>query len=169
MVNALNALVTYFVNLCLLRATPQQLPDSGALFGVVLVFNALVGTLLMSTTALGFGGGLAESLFELLLMLGALHIALKMYGHPGRFSQSATAIMGSGALMSLLALPLLSGGAPLDDGAILLLLGLMVWSVVIMGHILRHTFDLTKGQGVVVAALYFFASYHVTTSLFGIG
>ena len=164
----MNALFTYFVNLCLLRATPQQLPDSRALFGVVLVFNALVGTMLMSTTELGLGLSLAESLFELLLLLGALRIALQLYGHPGRFGQSATAIMGGSALMSLLALPLLAGGK-VEEGAVMLLLGLMVWSVVVMGHILRHTFDLSMGQGVAIAALYSFASYHVTTSLLAIG
>lgn len=169
----MNALFTYFVNLCLLRATPQDLPSSSALFVVVLAVNALVDAALMATTELGPALGLAESLFELALMLGALRIFLWLYGHPNRFGQSATAAMGSSAVMSLLALPLLAGGvasgSEADEGGIMLLLGLMVWSVVILGHILRHTFELTLGQGIAVAALYSFASYQVTTSLFSVG
>ena len=77
--------------------------------------------------------------------------------------------MGVGVLMSLLALPLLTSGGELQEGAVLLLLGLMIWSVVVMGHILRHTFDLTMGQGVALAALYSFASYQLTTTLFPVG
>lgn len=168
----MNALFNYFVNLCLLRAAPQDLPSSSALLGVVFVINALIGTLLMASTELGPGLALVESLFELVLMLGVLRITLFLRGHPARFNQGATAIMGSSILMSLLALPLLTGVASdgsEDGGSVMLLLGLVVWSVVILGHILRHTFDLTPGQGVAVAALYSFASYQLTTSLFSIG
>lgn len=169
----MNALFNYFVNLCLLRAAPQDLPGSSALLGVVFVIDALMGTLLMATTKLGPGLALVESVFELGLMLGALRIALFLSGHPARFNQSATAIMGSGILISLLALPLLAGGAvsggEVDAGSVMLLLGMVVWSVVILGHILRHTFDLTPGLGVAVAALYSLASYQLTTSLFSIG
>ena len=169
----MNALFNYFVNLCLLRAAPQDLPSSSALLGVVFVINALIGTLLMATTELGPGLALVESVFELGLMLGVLRIALFLRGHPARFNQSATAVMGSSILMSLLALPLLAGGVAsgggTDAGGVMLLLGMVVWSVVILGHILRYTFDLTPGQGVAVAALYSFASYQLTTSLFSIG
>jgi hypothetical protein len=168
----LNALFNYFVNLCLLRAAPQDLPSSSPLLGVVFVINALIGTLLMATTELGPGLALVESLFELALMLGVLRTALFLRGHPARFNQGATAVMGSSILMSLLALPLLAGGVASggeNGGGVMLLLGLVVWSVVILGHILRHTFDLTPGQGVAVAALYSFASYQLTTSLFSIG
>ena len=168
----MNALFNYFVNLCLLRAAPQDLPSSSALLGVLFVINALIGTLLMATTELGPGLALVESVFELGLMLGVLRAALFLRGHPARFNQGATAVMGSSILMSLLALPLLAGGVASggeNGGGVMLLLGLVVWSVVILGHILRHTFDLTPGQGVAVAALYSFASYQLTTSLFSIG
>ncbi len=168
----MSALFNYFVNLCLLRAAPQDLPGSSALLGVIFVINASIGTLLMATTKLGPGLALVESVFELGLMLGVLRIALFLRGHPDRFNQSATAVMGSGILMSLLALPLLAGGVAsggeVGEGGVMLLLGMVVWSVVILGHILRHTFDLTPGQGVAVAAFYSLASYQLTTSLFAL-
>jgi len=167
-VDTLNALVTYFVNLCLLRATPQQLPGSSALFGVVFVIYALVGTVMMTVSGLEPVPALVVSLFALMLMLGALRVGLLLYGHPGRFDQSATAVMGSDSLMTLLVLPLMDSGGEMGGGSALLLLGLVMWSVVILGHILRHTFDLTRGQGFAVAALYWFASQYLITFLFPI-
>jgi hypothetical protein len=164
----LNALFTYFVNLCLLRATPQQLPGSNALFGLLFVINALVGTVMMAISGLELIPALTVSLFELVFMLGVLRVALMLYGHPGRYGQSASAIMGSSALVNLMALPLVGIGGQADEGGAMLLLGLIVWSVVVLGHILRHTFDMTPGQGFAVAALYWFVSYFLIVSLFPI-
>jgi hypothetical protein len=160
----LNALLNYFVNLCLLRAAPQELPASEALLGIVFAVNLAVSTLLMLGSELTAGLALLESLVELGLMLAVLRTALSLVGHPGRFQQAATAIMGSSALMALLALPLIGSGGAGPAG--LLLLALVIWSVIVLGHIVRHTFDLALGQGVVISLLYTIGSYTLISSLF---
>lgn len=162
----MNALLTYFVNLCLLRAGPEDLPASGALFWVVFAVNLAIGALLMLGSELTAGLALVESLAEIGLMLAVLQTALVLVGHSGRFQQSATAIMGSSAFMALLALPLIgTGGAGLAG---LLLLGLVIWSVFVLGHILRHTFELSLSQGVAIGVLYTMGSYILINSLFAL-
>ncbi len=166
----MNALLNYFVDLCLLRATPQDVPDSTALLGTAVLVNVLVGLLLIVTARSGPLTALAESLVDVGMMLAVLRGALALTGHPARFHQSATAILGSSALLGLVSLPLLgwsSGGE--SDGAQLsglLLLVLVIWNLVVLGHILRHTFNLSLRQGILAGVIYTFASYAVIGTLF---
>jgi hypothetical protein len=53
-----------------------------------------------------------------------------------------------------------------SGGAVLLFLALVVWSILVAGHILRHTFGLRLGQGVAIAVVYNFLAYSLLGSLF---
>lgn len=168
--NVLKALLNYFVDLCLLRAAPQALPVSDALFALTFTANVLAGALLAVGVASGFGLSLIESLVEVVLALAVLRMALSLRGLSARFNQTASAMLGSSALLSLLALLLLtlgagSGGESVSPADLALVI-LVVWSIVVLGHILRHAFELTLGQGVVVAFLYTFASYLLISPFF---
>jgi len=164
-----NKLINYFVDLCLLRAAPQDLPASSVLFRLTLLTNVLVGTLVGVGSRMNPLQALGESLFEVLLLLLVLHAALRWQARLARFAQTATAILGSGTLTSLLALPLLNLGAEAGElaqlGGILLLV-LVVWSAVVLGHILRHAFDLPFGQAVTLGVLYTLISYVVMGAVF---
>jgi Yip1 domain len=161
-----NSLLNYFVDLCLLRAKPQDLPSSSVLLMLTLLANVLVGMLVVAGTQMGPALALEESLFEVMLMLLVLHAALRWYSRPGRFPQTATAILGSGALISLLAMPLLSVGRVEGELGGLLLLLLVVWNTVVLGHILRHAFEVPLGQAVALSVIYTLASYVVIGALF---
>ena len=150
-------LITFFLDLCLLRRAPQDLPASDALFWVTLAADLCAGLLVGLASDMGLGLSLIQGATELALLLGLLHIGLYFTGRLGRFTQSATALLGTGALISLIAvlpLALHPTGSEDSDAATLgavLLLALVVWSIVVTGHIVRHTFNLTLGQGVGVA------------------
>ena len=51
-------------------------------------------------------------------------------------------------------------------GAVLLLV-LVVWSIVVTGHIVRHTFSVSFGQGVLLAVAYEVLNISVIGWLFG--
>lgn len=163
------ALLNYFVDLCLLRAKPQDLPESNVIFGLSLAANVLVGLMLVPEQFSGLRG-LAQSLAEALLLLGVLRAALSVTGRGGRFLQSASAILGSSALLAVVTLPLLNWAGSSDTGvaefAGLFLLGMIVWSLLVLGHILRHSFDLSLGRGVLFGVIYTFASYSIIVFLF---
>ncbi|WP_295585272.1 hypothetical protein [uncultured Lamprocystis sp.] len=156
----MQALITFFVELCLLRRGPQDLPAAPVLFWVTLVTDLGAGLLMGLVSGLSLGLGLVQGIAELALTLGLLYAGLYFTGHLGRFIQSATALLGSGALIGFLAVLPLSmnpqGGDPSNVAALgaFLLLTLVAWSMVVTGHIIRHTFGISLGQGVALAIIF---------------
>ncbi|MFB1486787.1 MULTISPECIES: hypothetical protein [unclassified Thiocapsa] len=156
----MQALILFFVELCALRRTPQDLPASEILLAVVALASLVVGVMIGLVAGLSIGASLAQTLFELAMTLGALFVALRLMRLDARFFQSATALLGSGVVIGAIALIPLSFN-PTDSqetdlaalGALLLLV-VFVWSVVVSGHILRHTFQITLGQGAAIAVAF---------------
>jgi len=163
----MKTLLNHFVDLCLLRLGPQDLPFSIQLLVVTTALNVLVGVVMIVDVRTGVALALGESLFDAGLMLAVLHLGLRSQNRLARFVQAATALMGSGLLLGLLALPLISWSRSSDTAAAgLLLLTLIVWSMVVMGHILRHTFEIGLGIGVGLAFAYTLLSWNLTLILF---
>ena len=156
----MQALILFFVELCALRRTPQDLPASEVLLAVVAVASLVVGVLIGLVAGLSIGASFAQTLFELAMTLAALFVALRILRLDARFNQSATALLGSGIVIGAIALIPLSfnptGSQETDLAALgaLLLLVVFVWSVVVAGHILRHTFQITLGQGAAIAVAF---------------
>lgn len=169
----MQALILFFVELCLLRRAPQDLPASETLLGLALAANLVAGVLVGATAGLSLASNLAQGIAEIALTLGALQVALRLTGHPGRFMQAATAILGTGALVAVAAvIPMAMNATGSDEtdaatlGAILLL-ALIVWSIVIAGHILRHTFSISLGQGAAISFAFELFSISLLGALFG--
>jgi hypothetical protein len=166
-------LIQFFVELCLLRRAPQDLPASSALLGLTLAADLVAGALLGSLAGLTPAAAMAEGLLDVLFTLALLYFALQALGRSARFVQTATALLGAGAVIGTVAIVPLSlaplGGAGNGDLAALvglLFLVLIAWSILVTGHILRHCFDLRLGQGVVIAVAYNLLSYSLIGGLF---
>ncbi len=171
----MQALIRFFVELCLLRRAPQDLPASDMLFRLMLILDLLIGVLAGVAAGLSAGSSLIQGAVEVALMLGALYLALYLSRHPGRFIQSATALLGSGALIGLLAVVPLSlnpTGSDQTDAATIgaiMLLALMIWNIVVNGHILRHSFGITLAQGAAAATAFQILAIALMGILFGAG
>ncbi len=170
---AVPALIRFFVELCLLRRAPQDLPASPFLFWLTLAADLAAGLVVGLVSGLGPGSSLLQGTAELALMLGLLYWALRMTRHPGRFIQAATALLGTGALVGVLAVVPLSldpTGSEASNAAALgafLLLALVAWHIVISGHILRHSFGITMGQGIAIAVAFQVLAIALIGVLFG--
>ncbi|MCP3670064.1 MAG: hypothetical protein GY814_06450 [Gammaproteobacteria bacterium] len=150
-----------FFNICLLRAKPQDIPVSSALMLVMLLATIVSGV----PAIIGQIGGLAPALMigvmDVALILVLLKIFLRLAGLSSRLLQTATALFGTGVLINLLSIPIqMMLDASPDNSAsqffgALLFFVLLAWSLVIMGHILRHSFKLQLSSGVLVAMGYF--------------
>lgn len=166
-------IINFFIELAFLRRAPQELPASSVLFGVVLAAAAFSGLLLAMTAGVGVGSGLAQSLLDLALMLGALYAALRLLALRPRFLQTATALLGTDTLITLLAqLPVgLARPENAESGLLalagLLFLLLVAWSVLVSGHILRHAFGITLLQGAAIAIGFDLLSFVVVSGLTG--
>ncbi len=143
------------------------MPASPALFGLLLLLNLMLGILTLTVVRIGVGMAILESLFELAVMLGVLYLALRMRGRLRRFSQTAIALLLSGLLLNLLALPLFSWNqrtASVESGLLVLLL--VFWSIVVLGHIIRHTFEVDLNFGIAASVLYTLVTWNLTAVLF---
>jgi hypothetical protein len=161
----LRAIAYFFIDLCLLRRRPQDLPASSALLLLVVAAALLGGALLALTARAPLMLGVGQTALDLLLMLGALHLALKLTSKPQRFLQTGTALVGADTVIGLVSLlPVGLAGPSIEESQQLLLvavlfMALVAWSVVVAGHILRHAFDITLTQGAVVAVAFDIVSY----------
>jgi hypothetical protein len=167
----LQALIHYFIELCLLRKGPQDLPASATLLQVLALIYLAVGVLVGSATGQGPAVALVQTLVDLGLLLGLLYVGLYWLGRLPRLAQSGSALVGSGALLSLLVLVPLGMATGGEDSqmtgvAAVLFLALLAWSVVVTGHILRHTLDLTLVQGALIAVAYNLLAYSLLGALF---
>ncbi len=154
-------LLNLFVDICLLRAGPEHLPASMFLLLITALLGLLTGTVVIVASFGGVFPALQAQLLDLLLLLGLLRAGLLARGLQARFPQSAAALLGSGVVINLLVMPLqLTIGddpvSPTIEGlAALLYLALLLWSMVVMGNILRHTFDIRLSTGIVLSLGYF--------------
>lgn len=161
-------LLNFFVDLCLLRRAPQNLPASQLLLMIVLAVNALAGIVLGMQTWAGAGVAFAATLLDIGVLLGLLWVALQVRGVTPRFVQSATALLGAGTLFTLLAMPLqplLDTPEEIEAGALLYLL-LLIWVQLVYGHVLRHALNLNLVSGVALSLVYTFTSAVLIELLF---
>ena len=159
-----------FADMLRLRTRPQDLPASqtvllGSAIGLAAASMLAVRRLYPPDLAAARIG------IDLALQLAFVVAVLRMTGHPERFRQTFTALCGTGALLVLLSWPLLdilverSPGESLYTLAVLALLAVYAWSVVVVGHILRHALDTGLGRGVAVALAYIVVSALVGDTL----
>jgi hypothetical protein len=167
----LQALIHYFIELCLLRKGPQDLPASRTLLQLLSLIYLGVGVLVGAATGQGLWVALLQTLVDLALLLGLLYVGLGWLGRLPRLIQAASALVGSGALLSLLVLVPLGMASGGDDSeltgvAALLFLALLAWSILVTGHILRHTLELPLVQGALIAVAYNLLAYTLLGTLF---
>ena len=156
----------------LLRAGPQDLPGSGFLVLLTAFLSLLTGTLVIIGAFGSLTTALAAQALDILLLLGLLRLLLQITGRSARFQQTAAALFGSGALINLVTMPmqLLSSGdpstsAPGELGG-LFYLAVIIWALVIVGHIIRQALEIRMAAGIMLALAYFLAVNYLVQRLF---
>ncbi len=156
----MSRLLQLFIDICLFRARPQDLPVSLFLLLVCIAVSIATGFFPVLNHLKGIYPALAASLMDAGLILLFLRGGLYFLEKEPRFLQTATAIFGSGAVINipLLLLELMVSGAQTDvmkAVAALLFLLMVVWGLMVLGHILRHALDIRFAGGVAIALGYF--------------
>ena len=150
-------LLRTLMGIVLLRDGPDALPRSTFLTG--LLFVAMMVT---SFAGLALSGGwqswsLAFFALSLGLSLGTYALALRLRGFGARIPQTFAALFGASALISLVEMPLLATGT-LDaqaQGAALVLLALIGWSILVDGHVLSRALEVPLIGGTLLALAVF--------------
>lgn len=172
-VSEIQTLVRPFVEICLLRRGPQDLPNSAVLLAIVLVAHTVM-SMLLSAVTLDVWNALLAGITDTILVSVLTGTLLYLHRLKARIVQTITAMTGTGAIISLVAIPLfiwLHGAQQSGAGnpvAALLVLGLIAWSLGVSGHILRHALSIPYVLGIVIAFAFFWISHSVFSSLFSV-
>lgn len=147
------------LEICLLKAGPQELPATPRFLGLVLIGYFLVDVL-VSRLNTSLGTALAISLLDVLLLMAFAQLVLRLFAKPERFNQTLAAMAGAGQLLGLLALPLIHGlgvaqaAGETAAGLAFGWLAVLCWSLLVLGHILRHALAVSLLTGVGIGVLY---------------
>lgn len=159
------------LEICLLRAGPQDLPAAPQFLALALIGYFLVDVLI-SRLSFTLGPALAVSLLDVLLLAAFAQIVLRIVAKPERFNQTLAALAGTGQLLGLLALPLIHGlttaqaaGEP-AAGLAFGWLAVLIWSLLVLGHILRHALSVSLMTGVGIGVLYSLLSVMIVRAVF---
>ncbi len=164
-------LLKAFLEICFLRRAPQDLPASPLLLYMALGANLLsviflsLGSYTLFTAILT---GIVDTMVLVILSVSILY----MQGKGVRAVQTITALAGTGALIGFLAvLPTYWWFWARADGntpalPVLLLLVMVAWSLMVMGHILRHALSVQWIVGLVVAGIFYWVAVTVREGLF---
>lgn len=156
------------IGIIVLRLGPQDLPaGASALVLSVVLYIAVTGlSLSLGETT---GNGALVIVLAVVLPLVLVRIVLALRGRPARWLQTVTALFGTSALLSALALPLSALAGNGDPAVIpaLASLALFAWSFAVDAHIWRHALDVAFVTGLAVAVVLFALSLFVISSLAG--
>lgn len=151
-------LFSVLIDICLLKRGPQDLPHQSGLT-LALLLGALAleaySASLVSSSPLLFSSVVLSGAFA----LAATWAILRMRRVESRYWQTLLALVSTGLLFSLLALPLLVAVGPLDPDNMpqfspLVGLGIVIlatWRLLVAGHIWRHALEVPLPVGVLVA------------------
>ena len=164
----MNALLMLIFNLMRLKAAPQDLPCSRFLMLLCIGSYLLVG-LGISLLDQDFGLALLSSCIDTALLVGLAYLALWIRGYQGRSIQTVTAFTATGTLFEIIGWPLVAylqqTSADNPSNLSILLLVLIVWNIVVIGHILRHAVAVPMWIGTGIALLYIYTSIRVMVAL----
>lgn len=153
-------MLLHLIDICLLRANPQDLDASrNAMLSALAAYAAagVVGVL----DVLTWGKALAAAAVDTLLLVAVTHFVLQWRRMVNRVPQTLTALAGCGALLSLLALSIAwatRGRLPSEW----VWAAFLVWYTLVFGHVLRHALSISLAAGVGASLMYLILSMSVT-------
>ncbi len=162
----MSALLKTLVDVCTLKAGPQDLPMADSTKYTAIFFYWLLGVIVISLSQT-FGEAVFIALVQTILLIFFTQIVLWITKRPERQTQTITALTGSGAIVTLIALPVLvwlNQSAPDDTASLATAFWLMlfIWETLIIGHIFRHALDMSFFAGLGVSMLYVFVTFTIT-------
>lgn len=144
----------------MLRKGPQHLPALEFLVYVAALLHVAVSLVQAGMTSQGlYVAGVSEFLYFVTLY-ALVWALLRFTGHSARLNATLSALIGSGAIISAVALPVLlwvrAPATPEDIGSaqLLLIVAVSVWNIAVMGNVLRMASGLSRLAAAAIAVAY---------------
>lgn len=165
----MDKLLAYYGRLLLLRANPQDCPPSSVLQALLMAIYLLV-SIVTSIPAWGVMLSVVRSLLDLAILVLFIHLLLRK--RRTRVHQTLNALLGVGIVFGTLSGVLafaFAGEVGSEEVASspagLLLFGLLLWLILVYGHILRQAIEVTLGGATLISFLYIIVSTFVVLKI----
>ncbi len=164
--NDFKTLLRIFVDLCLIKKGPKDVPESAVLLKMVFFIYFLSGTLLLSSS-IGLIDAIIQSFLETVLVGLFMYVLVSFFQVKNRFNQAVTAIYGSGALMTLLSVPYIfwMDGLVKNENPIgvigLVVFFIVIWGFIVMANIIRETVQKSFSISLLLTFCYLYLSYQL--------
>lgn len=144
--------VKRFFDVAALRANPQDLPASNVLLITTMLLDMATAYALAYSSMVGVKP--LAVIGHTLLMAMLIYILLWWRGRPARFVQTATALFGSGIVVTAVAFAVIHlSGLPFDltNQKFMMILWLIsLWVLAIIAHVLRHALEVSLGMAILI-------------------
>ena len=147
----------------MLRKGPQDVPAATVLFWLLL-FAGLIVDLILAVNFIGWHDALLVVVLNTLLLFGVVSALLLLLGYANRVIQTLTTLIGTGLVFSVIRLPVVFvlRLMPADTGVFgFLEIFILIWSLVVIAHILRHALSIQLMLAGVLSFGYFMLSYQL--------
>ncbi len=168
-------LLKHYFNIAFLMGKPQDLPAGNAQMqiGILLAFVTYV---LALSGAIGFGRAAMQGVLDLAGTGVLAWFVLSQTGKLARLQQAFGGLCGASAFINLASWPIYSialnsqsitQGAQTEPSLVpaLALFVMLVWSLSLIAHVIRHTFGVTMVVSILVAFVYVYIWSSVITTL----
>ncbi len=164
-------LIQRFFAICLLRAGPQNLPDNPFLITLTVIAYLIAG-LLITTLQQPLVISLALIAVDFTLLSVLLYLLLWSRQQLPRYRRSISALLGSGAILEIIALPIIRWQQQVNIESTfvsnsLLLSSLLLWiwlfwNVIVVAHILKQAMSTRFIVGMSLAIFYLYLSFQAS-------
>ena len=154
-------------NICLFKKGPQEIPHSKQLLRTTTIAYALISYLLILVSADSFSA-LLQVATELIITFSFAGLILSIANKLPRFVQTTSTFLGTDALISTFAIPVLATLHQNADNipAIFTMLALMIWNWLVTAHIISHALNKSFSFALGIAFLYVFSASQIMGLLF---
>ena len=136
---------------------PQDLPPGKNQLYVAIMLN--FATYIMALVShVGIGRAAMHASLDIAITSVFLYFALMFTSQLSRLQQALGAICGAGAVLNFAGIPMLTQTPVGEEPGKLAVLShfvLLVWSLSLVGHVLRHTFNIRMSTSIVAAVIYY--------------
>jgi hypothetical protein len=153
-------LLNKFIDICLLRKNPQDLPVSHPLMLTAVIaygITDVIGVL----DALTIESALLAATVDTLLLVAVTHLVLHWRALGVRVPQTLSALAGCGALLSFVAWICASLTREWLS-PLWVWVPFLVWYTLVFGHVLRHALNIAFAAGVAAGLAYLILSMTMT-------
>ena len=145
------------INICLLKANPQDLPTSQRLLIGCVAFTTVVSAITDSIALKNINTSLLV-VAQVVLIAVSWRLLLRFTNRMDRWLQSASAIYGTSGVIGLAALPAFINSSSLSQSSDqapvfvgLAILAIVIWDIAITARIIRETIEVTTVVAVAIS------------------